>query len=55
MFGKSKRARILLLAELEQIIKVRQQQPPSEENALGMLLAARDDDGQPLSLPELKD
>jgi hypothetical protein len=55
MFGQSKRARGLLLAELEQIITLRQQQPPSEEDALGMLLAARDENDQPLSLPELKD
>ena len=55
MFGKSKRAMVLLLAELEQIIKIRQQQPPRDQDALGMLLAARDEQDQPLSLPELKD
>ena len=55
MFGKSKRARALLLTELEQIITGRQQQPPSDADALGMLLAARDENDQPLSLPELKD
>lgn len=54
-FGKSQRARRLLLAELERIIKARQQTPASEEDALGMLLAARDENDRPLSLAELKD
>lgn len=55
LFGKSQRARQQLLAELENIITTRQQQPPDDTDALGMLLAARDDNGQPLSLAELKD
>jgi cytochrome P450 len=55
LFGKSQRARTLLLAELEQVIRTRQQHPPSKEDALGILLAARDDNNQPLSLSELKD
>jgi len=54
-FGKAYRCRHLLLDSLENLIQARQQQPESSTDALGILLQARDDEGQPLSLEELKD
>jgi retinoid hydroxylase len=54
-FGKAKKARKLLLAELENIIRDRQQGTPSSNDALSLLISARDDDGNSLSLDELKD
>ncbi|WP_293350238.1 MULTISPECIES: cytochrome P450 [unclassified Microcoleus] len=54
-FGKAKKCRKLLLAELENIIRARQQVTPSKNDALGLLICARDDDGNSLSLEELKD
>jgi cytochrome P450 len=54
-FGKAKKSRDLLLAELERIICDRQQGTPTDSDALGLLILARDDDGNSLSLEELKD
>jgi cytochrome P450 len=41
--------------KIEEIVRQRQQQPASSQDALGLLLQARDDDGNSLSLQELKD
>ncbi|MEG3937730.1 cytochrome P450 [Microcoleus sp. S36b_A3] len=54
-FGKAKNGRKLLLAELENIIRDRQQGTPGGNDALGLLISARDDEGISLSLEELKD
>ncbi|MGC9504581.1 cytochrome P450 [Baaleninema sp.] len=54
-FGKAKRARRELLALLEDIIHQRQQQPSSNTDALGLLLTAEDENGNRLSLEELKE
>ncbi|MEP6485665.1 cytochrome P450 [Microcoleus vaginatus] len=54
-FGKAKKGRKLLLAELENIIRDRQQGTPSGNDALSLLISARDDEGNSLSLDELKD
>ncbi|MEG4087821.1 cytochrome P450 [Microcoleus sp. Pol12B4] len=54
-FGKAKKSRKLLLAELENIIRDRQQGTPSGKDALSLLISSRDDEGNSLSLDELKD
>ncbi|MEG4627765.1 cytochrome P450 [Microcoleus sp. w1-18aA5] len=54
-FGKAKNGRNLLLAELDKIIRDRQQGTPSGKDALSLLISARDDEGNSLSLEELKD
>jgi len=54
-FGKAKNGRKLLLAELEKIIRDRQQGNPSGNDALSLLISARDEEGNSLSLEELKD
>jgi cytochrome P450 len=54
-FGKAKKCRKLLLAELEKIIRDRQKGTPSNNDALSLLISARDDEGNSLSLDELKD
>jgi cytochrome P450 len=56
-FGKAFRSREQLLLEIEQLIRDRQAQttPPANQDALDLLLAARDDDGAGLTLEELKD
>ncbi|MEG4105758.1 cytochrome P450 [Microcoleus sp. S13_C5] len=54
-FGKAKNGRKLLLAELDKIIRDRQQATPSGKDALSLLISARDDEGNSLSLDELKD
>ncbi|MEG4286052.1 cytochrome P450 [Microcoleus sp. A006_D1] len=54
-FGKAKKCRDLLLAELENIIRDRQEQAPGGNDALGLLISARDDEGNSLGLEELKD
>ncbi len=54
-FGKAKNGRKLLLAELANIIRDRQQGTPGGNDALGLLISARDDDGNSLGLEELKD
>jgi retinoid hydroxylase len=54
-FSKALRCHKLLLIQIEEIILQRQQQPASNNDALGMLLQARDDDGNSLSVEEIKD
>ncbi|MEP6515947.1 cytochrome P450 [Microcoleus vaginatus] len=54
-FGKAKNSRNLLLAELEKIIRDRQQGTPSGKDALSFLISGRDEEGNSLSLDELKD
>lgn len=54
-FGKALRARKLLLAEIEQIVRQRQQSNTLGQDALSLLLQAEDEDGDRLSLQELKD
>lgn len=54
-FGKALRCRKLLVKEIEEIVLQRQQQPASNKDALGMLLQAEDDDGNKLSVEEIKD
>jgi len=54
-FGKAKKSRKLLLAELEKIIRDRQQGTPSDKDALSWLISGRDEEGNSLSLEELKD
>jgi retinoid hydroxylase len=56
-FGKAMRSREKLLTEIEKLILARQQQeiPSQGQDALDLLLSARDDDGQGLSIDELKD
>jgi retinoid hydroxylase len=54
-FGKALKARENLLKSLEKIILERQQQPATEQDALGILLQAKDEEGNSLSLAELKD
>lgn len=54
-FGKAKSGRKLLLAELANIIRDRQKDIGEGNDALGLLISARDDDGNSLSLEELKD
>jgi cytochrome P450 len=54
-FGRAQRSRLLLMQELEQIIQQRQQNFASGQDALSLLIQARDEDGNHLSLEELKD
>jgi cytochrome P450 len=54
-FSRALRCREQLLAKIEEIVLQRQQQPESGEDALGILLQARDEEGNSLSLQELKD
>jgi cytochrome P450 len=54
-FGQAKRCRQLLLNEIETTIVGRQQATDVGTDALSLLMQARDDDGQGLSLEELKD
>ncbi len=56
-FGKALRSREKLLLEIEQLILNRQQclTPAQNQDALDLMLAARDDEGQGLSIEELKD
>lgn len=54
-FKKALRCRQQLLAEMEKIILRRQQEQNPGEDALGILLQARDEDGNSLPLEELKD
>lgn len=53
-FGRAKRCRQQLLAEIEKIIRQRQQQPDVGSDVLAVLLQARDSDGKPLSNDEVK-
>lgn len=54
-FGKALKCRHKLLQEIEKIILNRQQQDNQPSDALGILLNAKDDQGNSLSLAELKD
>ena len=54
-FGKAKKARKKLLENIEQIIRKRQQAEDPGEDALGLLIKAEDEEGNSLSLEELKD
>ncbi len=54
-FGKALRARQQLLQHLERIVIGRQQADKPGEDALGLLIAAKDEEGNSLSLAELKD
>jgi cytochrome P450 len=54
-FGKALRARQQLLIQIGEIVKVRQQQQIPSQDALGLLLEARDEEGNSLSLSEMKD
>lgn len=54
-FRKALRCRQQLLAEMEKIILRRQKEDNPGEDALGLLLQARDDNGNSLPLEELKD
>lgn len=55
-FGKAVRSRTKLLAEIEILIRSRQAQSArtSADDALNLMLAAKDEDGQGLSIQELK-
>ncbi|WP_395649022.1 cytochrome P450 [Planktothrix agardhii] len=54
-FNRGWQCRQLLLTEIETLIRQRQQQPQSGEDALGLLLQAQDEDGNQLGIEELKD
>ena len=56
-FGKAKRSRDLLLAELERLIRDRKNstRKPETTDALELLLNAKDDNGGSLTIEELKD
>ncbi|OKH21447.1 cytochrome P450 [Hydrococcus rivularis NIES-593] len=54
-FGKALRCRVEMLKEIEKIVLRRQQEQKLGEDALGLLLQARDEEGNSLSLDELKD
>lgn len=54
-FGRAYRCRQQLLTGLAQLIRQRQQQPDQGDDALGILLQAEDENGDRLSIDELKD
>ena len=54
-FGRALRCREQLLIQIEEIVHQRQQQPASDRDTLGLLLQARDEEGNGLSLAEIKD
>ncbi|CBN55400.1 MULTISPECIES: cytochrome P450 [Kamptonema] len=54
-FGRAWKSRKLLLVEIENIIRQRQQEPEIGKDALSLLIAAKDEEGNSLSLEELKD
>lgn len=54
-FGRALHCREKLLAQIETIIRQRQQTNDPGEDALGLLLQAKDEEGNSLSLEELKD
>lgn len=54
-FSRALRCREQMLVQIEDIVRQRQQAPVLGEDALGLLLQARDEEGNSLSLEELKD
>lgn len=54
-FGRALRCREQLLVQIENLVRKRQQQPGIEQDALGLLLEARDEEGNSLSVQEIKD
>jgi cytochrome P450 len=54
-FNQALNYRKKLLNQIETIIRQRQQQPEPGEDALGLLLQAKDEDGNSLSVDELKE
>jgi cytochrome P450 len=54
-FGRAQACRQRLMTQLEAIIRERQQSPNPGDDTLGLLIQARDDEGNQLSLAELKD
>jgi cytochrome P450 len=54
-FSRALHSRTLLLAEIERIVRERQQQPDAGLDSLGLLVQARDEEGNGLSVEELKD
>ncbi|MCC5646985.1 cytochrome P450 [Nostoc sp. CHAB 5824] len=54
-FGKALKCREKLLAKIEEIILQRQKQGNNHQDALGLLLDSKDEDGNSLSIEELKD
>lgn len=54
-FSRALKSRELLLAEIERIVRQRQQQEDAGQDSLGLLVKARDEEGNGLSVDELKD
>jgi cytochrome P450 len=54
-FSRALGCRKQLLVKIEEIVRQRQQQPNTNEDALGIMMQARDEDGNELSLQELKE
>ncbi|MCT7974144.1 cytochrome P450 [Laspinema olomoucense] len=54
-FGKALRSRTLLLEKVEELVRRRQQETEPRTDALGLLLAAKDEQGNGLTLDEIKD
>lgn len=54
-FSRALHSRELLLAEIKRIVLERQQQGDAGQDSLGLLIQARDDEGNRLSVDELKD
>ncbi|MGL5195445.1 MAG: cytochrome P450, partial [Chroococcales cyanobacterium] len=54
-FGKAFRCRKLLLEKIEEIVRRRQEETKPRNDALGLLLAAKDEEGNGLTLDEIKD
>nr|WP_040656231.1 cytochrome P450 [Rubidibacter lacunae] len=54
-FGRARRNRDWLLQQLEEIIRKRQESDDPGDDALGLLVRSRDEDGSQLGLDELKD
>ncbi|HEY9661837.1 MAG TPA: cytochrome P450, partial [Allocoleopsis sp.] len=54
-FSRALQSRELLLAEIERIVRERQQQEDAGQDSLGLLVKARDEEGNGLSVDELKD
>lgn len=54
-FNRALRSRKSLLSEIDRIVRERQQQEDAGQDALGLLIKARDEEGNGLSVDELKD